>query len=343
MEICWLKHRFMTLNSPILESGSLKTANSEQLQPEFCGATMSSRTLAIFTLAVFSFVPTVMSADTAGVIWQRDLKKAAAESERTGKPILLQVTADWCGYCHKMLKETFPDERLASRINACFVPVVLDADEHEKIVDAIGITAFPSTIIISPNLDVIGRVRGFHTPRSLEKKLAPFCNERSQTSQVSAKPVTAQAPKTVAKSTTTEAPPSQAPRLPALSIPAASVQPLVREPAFDGLCLVTMLNERMRIEGQAMYSTVFQKQRLQFASQEKLEEFLAAPMKYWPMLDGRCPVATARVEKTSRGNPETVAVFRGQLLFFKDLAHREDFARSPRSYFQQAIRTAKQQ
>lgn len=303
---------------------------------------MSFRPCATFALAVFCLSLTVNSADAAGVVWQRDLKKAAAESERTGKPILLQVTAEWCGYCHKMLRETFPDEKLAKKINECFIPVVLDADENEKIVDAVGITAFPSTIIISPELDVIGRVRGYHTARSLEKKIAPFCKEPARTEVAVERPAVGPAEGPVAKNAADVPMAVNVPLLPTLSIPAASVQPLVREPAFGGLCLVTMLNDRMRTEGKSAYSTVFKKQRLQFASEDHLQEFLAAPMKYWPLLDGRCPVATARSQKTLQGDPNTVAVFRGQLLFFSDLSHRADFAKSPRSYFGQAAASDEQ-
>ncbi len=296
---------------------------------------MSFRIAATFALAAFCFSFTVNTVDAAGVAWQSDLKKAAAESARTGKPILLQVTADWCGYCKKMLRETFPDEKLAKKINECFIPVVLDADENEEIVDAIGITAFPSTVIISPDLDVIGRVRGFHTPRSLEEKIAPFCKEQPQAA--SAESPTKPSEKSARKNSVAELPADFAARLPTLSIPTASVQPLIPEPAFGGLCLVSMLNERTRVEGQKAHSTMFQQQRLQFATQEHLDEFLAAPMKYWPLLGGRCPVAAARREKTPQGDPATVAVFRGQLIFFKDLTHRADFAKSPRAYFQEAV------
>ncbi|MDA0589959.1 MAG: DUF255 domain-containing protein [Planctomycetota bacterium] len=298
---------------------------------------MSFRIASAFALSAFCFALAANSADAEGVAWQRDLKKAAAESERTGKPILLQVTAEWCGYCKKMLRETFPDEQLAKKINECFIPVVLDADENEEIVDAIGITAFPSTVIISPDLDVIGQVRGFHTPRSLERKIAPFCKVQPQTEVASAEPATKPAEDSARKNSFAELPADFAPRLPTLSIPAASVQPLIPEPAFGGLCLVSMLNERTRVEGQNAHSTVFQQQRLQFASQEHLDEFLAAPMKYWPLLDGRCPVAAARGETTPQGDPATVAVFRGQLIFFKDLTHRADFTKSPRAYFQEAV------
>jgi thioredoxin-related protein len=47
--------------------------------------------------------------------WGNDLKKAAAESQATGKPILITFTASWCHYCHKLLDETFTNQELIAR------------------------------------------------------------------------------------------------------------------------------------------------------------------------------------------------------------------------------------
>lgn len=296
------------------------------------GARMILRSAAYLVLAVFVLAPAVSCAAESGVDWMHDLKKAAGESRRTGKPILLQFKADWCGYCHKMLRETFPDRDLARKINACFVPVVLDADEHEEIVETIGIRAFPSTIIISSKLDVIGRVRGFHTPRSLEKKLLPFCDRERLAAVTPDKG--GQAGK--------EIPPP--PRLPVASIAAPALEDpekpgevpeaAERKPAFGGFCLVSMLNERKRVPGSSEHEATFERRTLYFSSEKHLTEFQANPEKFWPMLDGQCPVSRARGEKLRTGDPRTVAVFRGQLVFFRDLAHRNDFAENPRGYLQ---------
>lgn len=40
--------------------------------------------------------------------WLTDLKKATAESKKTGKPILADFTgSDWCGWCIKLKDEVF--------------------------------------------------------------------------------------------------------------------------------------------------------------------------------------------------------------------------------------------
>ena len=174
---------------------------------------------------------------------------------------------------------------------------------------------------------------------SLEKKLIPFCDKKRL----------AAARKTVPQKADTLSPVSRKPasRLPVASIPAGAPDVKVSNedsaedsrPAFDGLCLVSMLDERKRETGSALYKTVHAKRTLHFSSKENLAEFQARPEKYWPLLDGQCPVSKARGEKTLQGDPKTVAVFRGQLIFFKDLAHRKDFAKNPRGYLEES-RTA---
>ena len=70
------------------------------------------------------------SGSAADVKWNNDLKTAAAESQKTGKPILITLTASWCHYCHKLLDETLADQNVIAQVNEYFVPVVLDADEN---------------------------------------------------------------------------------------------------------------------------------------------------------------------------------------------------------------------
>ncbi len=41
-----------------------------------------------------------------------------------------------------MLGETYTDEAVIKQVNESFIPVVLDADEHERLVRAIGISVF---------------------------------------------------------------------------------------------------------------------------------------------------------------------------------------------------------
>ena len=268
----------------------------------------------------------------ASVAWRKDLKQAAAEAEKTGKPILVQFTAEWCGYCHKMLRETFTDDAVIKQVNDCFVPVVLDADEHDRLVEAVGVSAFPTTVIISPTLDVEAKIEGFHRPAGFTRRIDAFCQKQK-------------AARAAIASEATEKKSGQSLRQPIRPATAnLETAPTTRnvstknkpitetQTAFDGLCLVSLLNDRKFKPGSKTFDHEFNGVKLLFASEANRREFIANPQKFWPVADGHCPVATVNAEKETSGDVRTVAVFRGRLVLFHSLDHRKEFATNPGDY-----------
>ncbi len=113
------------------------------------------------------------SAAQAGVIrWHQDLRQSSREAARQQKPMLVMVGADWCGYCHKMLNETFANPQVASRINDRFVPVLLDADRQAAAVEQLNVSAFPTVLVVSPTNKVLARFEGYQSASQLETRLA---------------------------------------------------------------------------------------------------------------------------------------------------------------------------
>ncbi|QLG26248.1 thioredoxin domain-containing protein [Halorarum halophilum] len=79
--------------------------------------------------------------------WGADAFDAA---ERTGKPVLLWLTATWCDDCHEMAVETFGDPRIAANVNDGFVPVLVDVDRHPRVRERYNMGGFPSTVFTTP-------------------------------------------------------------------------------------------------------------------------------------------------------------------------------------------------
>ena len=234
--------------------------------------------------------------------WHTNLQQAAELAQKSGKPILVQFTAEWCTFCHKMLDETLTNQKIAKQVNECFIPVVLDADENEQIVAALGVEAFPTTVVISPDLKSANRMVGYFRPAQFESQLAPICKvTRARLAQM--------APKK-----------KPAPQL-----------------AFEGLCLVSLLDDRKQVKGSEKITAVHNDMKLLFRSEAHRRAFLADPDQYWPLNDGHCPVASKREEKNTKGDPATVAVYRGRLVLFSSMKHRGDFAEDPRSFVELTI------
>jgi len=93
------------------------------------------------------------------VEWYPWGKEAFERARREDKPLLLDIGAVWCHWCHVMDGESYEDSELAKLINERFVPVKVDRDErpdvdarYQKTVAALtGQGGWPLTAFLTPD------------------------------------------------------------------------------------------------------------------------------------------------------------------------------------------------
>jgi len=93
------------------------------------------------------------------VKWHEWSAEAFALAEKEDKPVLLDIGAVWCHWCHVMDRESYEDASLAQVINEHFVAVKVDRDErpdvdtrYQAAVQAIsGQGGWPLTAILTPD------------------------------------------------------------------------------------------------------------------------------------------------------------------------------------------------
>ena len=93
------------------------------------------------------------------VMWREWSPEAFETAVKEDKPILLDIGAVWCHWCHVMDRESYEDESLARIINEHFIAIKVDRDErpdvdsrYQAAVQAIsGQGGWPLTAVLTPD------------------------------------------------------------------------------------------------------------------------------------------------------------------------------------------------
>ena len=73
------------------------------------------------------------SAQHQPVRWHAWGTEAFERATREDKPILLDIGAVWCHWCHVMDRESYEDAEIAALINRHFIAVKVDRDERPDV------------------------------------------------------------------------------------------------------------------------------------------------------------------------------------------------------------------
>src|SRR2546423_6587108 len=77
--------------------------------------------------------PYLRSAMHQPIRWRQWGEEAFAEAQRENKPVLLDIGAVWCHWCHVMDRESYDNPEIARIINQHFVAIKVDRDERPEV------------------------------------------------------------------------------------------------------------------------------------------------------------------------------------------------------------------
>lgn len=109
---------------------------------------------------------------TARVTW-RDWDRGLAEARTSGRPVLVDVYTDWCGWCRRMKAEVYARPEVRDYLDGHFVTVELDAEGAESaryegrtftsraLAARFGVTGYPTTIFLKPDGGHLVSVPGY--------------------------------------------------------------------------------------------------------------------------------------------------------------------------------------
>ncbi len=129
------------------------------------------RRLLTTTFLVMLSVGVTTTAGAQELDWQ-PFEEALAEAEQQQKPVLVDVWAPWCGWCHKMKREVYP--ALAPQLTGRFVLTRLNRDDGEtthryqghvltstRLAQELKARGVPTVVLLAPGGDYLLHVSGF--------------------------------------------------------------------------------------------------------------------------------------------------------------------------------------
>ena len=102
--------------------------------------------------------------------------------------------------------------------------------------------------------------------------------------------------------------------------------------AFEGFCLVSILDSQKLRRGNGEFTATYKDQTVCFCSDAHRKTFLANPTRYWPVANGKCLVTESENHQETVGDPRLGVTWRGRLWLFTDRASQKRFIQSPRKY-----------
>jgi thiol:disulfide interchange protein len=102
-----------------------------------------------------------------------DFDRASELAEQTGRPLLIDLYADWCGPCRILGEEYFPSEELQPVLsNFVLLRVNVDVEPGQSMARDYGASAIPTVVVAEADGTEIDRIVGItQTPGEYADKL----------------------------------------------------------------------------------------------------------------------------------------------------------------------------
>jgi thioredoxin-related protein len=131
-------------------------------------------------LGALLFLGLVLSFNAIGqekINWMT-FEEASAATLDTPKMILVDVYTDWCGWCKKMDKETFTDDKVIAYVNDHFYAVKLHAEKTDRkftfkgkeyteasMAKTMRVTSYPNFVVMDATMENITQLPGYRQPQ----------------------------------------------------------------------------------------------------------------------------------------------------------------------------------
>jgi thioredoxin-related protein len=129
-------------------------------------------TLCAMAVAFFLLPASALAGGPAWRSWDAGLREAGT----SGRPVLVDVTTGWCGWCKRMDRDVYARADVQGYLARKFVTVKLDAESDaaaryegraytsRALAARLDVTGYPTTIFLSAKGEHLGSVPGYLPP-----------------------------------------------------------------------------------------------------------------------------------------------------------------------------------
>ena len=111
------------------------------------------------------------------VNWMEWGEEAFALAQQEDKPILLDIGAVWCHWCHVMDETTYRDPKVISLMGSRYVAVRVDQDSRPDLANRYEDYGWPATIVFAADGSEIVRRRGYLNPAEMASMLQAIIDD----------------------------------------------------------------------------------------------------------------------------------------------------------------------
>ena len=136
---------------------------------------MKSTSAFIVVLAVIGAFAFGQNGDHSGTKsggpWFTDFGKATAQAKKTGRLMMVDFNATWCGPCQMYKSDVFP-KRPFKQATEDVILVNIDIDKNQSLARKFGVNSIPDIRFLTPDGKEIGSVVGYAGTDGLLAELA---------------------------------------------------------------------------------------------------------------------------------------------------------------------------
>lgn len=127
--------------------------------------------------------PKTSAASQERIAWAAGYDEAVAEAKEQGKPLMVDVMADWCGVCKKLDSQIWTREDVA-KVSEGFVATKVDGDKQPDLRSKLIVSGYPTTLFLTAEGKELGRVRGLVAPEDMIEAMQDALDKAKQRSTV---------------------------------------------------------------------------------------------------------------------------------------------------------------